>query len=531
VVRRRRVVAGIAGTFAASMLPLSFLGLGSQALAQAAPVAGGTLNIGLHIPLSTLDWQSTVSHPLPHVMGHVFEGLYGFGKDFNAAPELAESVEATPDGLKWTFKLRSGVKFHNGDTVDAEDVKASLERWRTVGPKGPGLETVTSIDTPDSLTVVLNFSTPMGRFLLLMLGSDENKFVVMPKEIAEASTTPGKLTEVVGTGPYKFVEYAEDQYVKLARFDDYTARDDAPNYQAGKKVANFDEIVFWIVTESTTRVAGLESGEYDVITEVPDTEYKRLSSSPDVDAIKNGPGVLMYMMFNHKKGPTANLAIRKAIQSLIDPIEIAKIAVSDPAFALTNPSIYAPESAYNTDAGSDLYKPGDVEAAKAYLAEAGYSGEPVTIQVISGNDLQEKVAVVLVEQAARAGLNLQIGTFDLNTWVARRRDPDALNIYTSGGYWVDPSLWQPEFNGTFPSPEVGFISDETEEIFGKLAAATAFDERKKLGEDLQRSFYAQVAMVNLGYTYRLVAKRKNVLDPDGNLALGNLTLNGVGFAG
>ena len=531
MVHRRHVIISLAGVVAAASLPLPFPGLGSSALAQGAVVPGGTLNIGLHIPLSTLDWQSTVSHPLPHVMGHVFEGLYGFGKDFNAAPELAESVEATPDGLKWTFKLRSGVLFHNGDTVDAEDVKASLERWKVVAPKGPGLDTLTSIDTPDATTVVLNFSTTMGRFLLLMLGSDENKFVVMPKEVAEASTAPGQLTEVIGTGPYKFVEYATDQYVKLAKFAEYVARDDAPNYQAGKKVANFDEIIYWIVTESTTRVAGLESGEYDIITDVPDTEYQRLSASPDIDAVKNGPGVLMYMMFNHKKGPTSNLLIRKAIQSLIDPIEIATVAVSDPAFALVNPSIYAPESAFNTDAGSDLYKPGDIEAAKGYLAEAGYTGEPISIIVISGNGLQEKVAIVLVEQAARAGLKLEIGTYDLNTWVARRRDPDALNIYTSGGYWVDPSLWQPEFNGTFPSPEVGFISDETEEIFGKLAAATEFEDRKKLGEDLQRSFYAQVAMVNLGYTYRLVAKRKAVLDPDGNLALGNLTLNGVGFAG
>jgi peptide/nickel transport system substrate-binding protein len=528
MVGRREVLVGIAGAVA---LPFSYLGLQSPVLAQGTPVAGGTLNVGLHIPLSTLDWQSTVSHPLPHVMGHVFEGLYGFGKDFNAAPELAESVEAAPDGLKWTFKLRPGVKFHNGDTMDAEDVKASLERWRVVGPKGPGLAALNSIDTPDANTVVLNFSEPMGRFLLLMLGSDENKFVVMPKEIAEASSTPGQLTEVIGTGPYSFVEYNEDQYVKLKKFADYTARDDAPNYQAGRKVANFDEVVFWIVTEPTTRVAGLESGEYDIITEVPDTEYKRLNESDELDAIKNGPGVLMYMMFNHKKGPTADLALRKAIQSIVDPLEIASVAVSDPAFALTNPSIYAPESAYNTDAGSELFKSGDVEAAKRYLAEAGYNGEPVTIQVISGNSLQEKVAVVLSQQAARAGLNLQIASYDLNTWVARRRDPDALNIYTSGGYWVDPSLWHAEFNGTFPSPEVGFASPETDTIFAKLAAATEFEERKKLGEDLQRSFYSQVAMVNLGYTYRLVAKRQKVLDPDGNLALGNLTLHGVGFAG
>jgi peptide/nickel transport system substrate-binding protein len=530
MVSRRQVVGGLAGAAAVSVLPLGTFGLTGPARAQTAIAPGGTLNIGLHIPLSTLDWQSTVSHPLPHVMGHVFEGLYGFGKDFNAAPELAESVEATPDGLKWTFKLRSGVKFHNGDVMDAGDVKASIERWRTVGPKGPGLAALTSIETPSDDTVVLNFGTPMGRFLLLMMGSDENKCVIMPKEIAEASTTPGQLTEVIGTGPYKFVEYNEDQYVKLEKFADYVARDDAPNYQAGKKVANVDTIIFWIVSEATTRIAGLESGEYDIITEVPDTEYKRLSESADVDAIKNGPGVLMYMMFNHKKGPTANILIRKAIQSIVNPIEIASVAVADPAFALANPSLYAPESAFNTDAGSDLFKPGDIEMAKKYLAEAGYAGEPITIQVISGNDLQEKVAVVLVEQASRAGLNLEIGTYDLNTWVARRRDPDALNIYTSGGYWVDPSLWHAEFNGTFPSPEVGFISDETEKIFAALAAATEFEERRKLGEDLQRSFFAQVALVNLGYTYRLVAKRKNVLDPDGNLALGNLTLNGVGFA-
>jgi len=510
-------------------MPHQFGGLVSAAMAQTA-VVGGTLNVGLHIPLSTLDWQSTVSHPLPHVMGHVFEGLFGVGKDFNAAPELAESAEATPDGLVWTFKLRPGVLFHNGKTLDAQDVKASLERWRNVGPKGAGLSSMTALDTPDDSTVVMTFSEPMGRYLLLLLGSDENKAVIMPKAVAEASPTPGQLTEVVGTGPYSFVEYNEDQYVKLAKFADYVARDDAPNYQAGKKVANMDEIVFWIVTEATTRVAGLESGEFDVITEVPDTEYAHLSQSAEVDAIKNGPGVLMYMMFNHKKGPTSDLNIRKALQSLIDPIEIASVAVSDPAFALTNPSIYAPESAYNTDAGSELYTPGDIEAAKGYLAAAGYDGQPITIQVIADNTLQSNVAVVISEQAKRADLNLEIVTYDLNTWVANRRDPDALNIYTSGGYWVDPSLWHAEFNGTFPSPEVGFISDETEAIFAALAGATEFEVRKSLGEDLQRSFYRQVAMINLGYTYRLVAKTKRLLDPDGNLALGNLTLHGVAFA-
>lgn len=527
MVRRRTVLGGVAGGIAATSFHLPYEGLVSTALAAGEPVKGGTLNVGLHIPLTTLDWQSTVGHPLPHVMGHVYEGLFGLGTDLNAENELAESAEASADGKTWTFKLRPGVKFHNGGVLTSSDVKASLERWRTVGPKGSGLGTLTSIEVPDDLTVVMNFSEPMGRYLLLLLGSDENKAVIMPQAIAEASTTPGQLTEVIGTGPYRFVEYKEDQYARLARFDDYVARSDAPNYQTGQKIANLDEIIFWIVPESTTRVAGLESGEYDVITEVPDGEATRLGENADLDAVKNGPGVLLYMMFNHKVGPTSQLNIRKAIQSLIDPAEISAVAVSNPDFALTNPSIYAPESAYNTDAGADLYVPGDVEKAKEYLAAADYNGELVTIQVISTNSLQNRLAVAISEQAKRAGLNLEIVSYDLATWVANRRDPEKLNIYTSGGYWVDPSLWHAEFNGTFPSAEVGFISDETEVIFNSLAAETDFAKRKALGEDLQREFYSQVAMVNLGYVYRLVAKQTRVVDPNDNLALGNLTLHGI----
>ncbi|MCP4385459.1 MAG: hypothetical protein GY798_29275, partial [Hyphomicrobiales bacterium] len=393
------------------------------------PMQGGTLNIGLHIPLTTLDWQSTVSHPLPQVMGHVFEGLFGNGSDLTAVPELAESWEVSDEGKVWTFKLREGVKFHNGDTLDSGDVKASLERWREVGPKGAGLASLASIGTPDANTVVLNFSDPMGQFLLLLLGSDENKAIIMPKEIAEASTTPGQLTEVVGTGPYRFVEYQEDQFARLARFEDYVARSDEPNYQSGKKITNLDEVIFWIVPEASTRVAGLESGEYDIITEVPDSEAARLEETEGVAPVKNGPGVLQYMMFNHKQGPTSDINIRKAIQAMVDPAEIAAVVVSDPSFSLTNPSIYAPESAYNTDAGygSDM-------SAKEHLEAAGYNGEPISIQVISTSNTQNRIAVALVEQAKRAGINLEIKSYDLNTWVAKRRDPDALNIYTSGGY-------------------------------------------------------------------------------------------------
>ncbi len=516
-------------TLGAALAAAMLLSTGGQpASAQdMEPKTGGTLNVGLHIPFPTLDWQSTVGHPLPHGMVHVYEGLFAFGKDFDAVPELADTFEANEDGTLWTFKLREGVKFHNGDELKAEDVVASLERWREVGPKGPALKDLDRMGVVDDYTLNMHFNVPMGRFLLLILGSDENKAVIMPKEVAEASPTAGQLSEVIGTGPYKFVEHREDQFLRLERFDDYSVRDDAPNYQGGGKAAHLDEIIFWIVEEASTRVAGLESGEYDVITEVPDSEFQRLQGVEAVEPVKNGPGVLLYMMFNHKEGLTSDINVRRAIQALVDADEIAAAAVADPEFTVSNPSFYPAESAYNNDTRAELYNQKDVDKAKALLSDAGYGGEEIGINVISTSERQNRVGVALVEQMKRAGINAVINSYDLATWVAKRRDPAGLNIYTSAGYWIDPSLWHAEFNGTFPSPEVGFISDETEEIFAGLAAETDLDKRLGLAQDLQREFYEQVATVNLGYVYRLVAKTDTVIDPEGNLALGNLTLHNV----
>ena len=119
----------------------------------------------------------------------------------------AQGWETNADGTVWTITLRPGVMFHNGDELTAEDVVASLERWRRVGPKGPALDELERFEIIDDHTLALHFSSPKGRFLLLLLGSDENKAVIMPKEVAEASPEGGTLSEVVGTGPYRFVEY------------------------------------------------------------------------------------------------------------------------------------------------------------------------------------------------------------------------------------------------------------------------------------------------------------------------------------
>ena len=301
---------------------------GTPATAAGTPKKGGTLNVALHIPFATLDWQATVQHPAPQVQSNVWEGLTAFGKDFTAVPELAESYQASADGLVWTFNLRKGVLFHNLKEMTSADVKASVERWKKVGPKGAGLP-LDKIETPDKYTVQMYFKTPMGQTLLLQLGSDENKCVIMPKEVCDASPNANALSAIIGTGPYKWTEYKEDQFIKLTRFEQYAQRTDAPNFQSGRKVPYLDQIIFWIVPETSTRIAGLESGEYDVAVLIPDSEYDKLSKTKGVVPVIVGPGFNFYIMFNHQKGLTSNLNIRKAIQAALNCEELMAAAVPE----------------------------------------------------------------------------------------------------------------------------------------------------------------------------------------------------------
>ena len=165
--------------------------------------------------------------------------------------------------------------------------------------------------------------------------------------------------------------------------------------------------------------------------------------------------------------------------------------------------------------------------AREYLAASSYDGEKVIVQTIASSASHVRTGLSIAEQLQSVGINAEMVQYDVQTWVAKRRDPNELNIYTSGGYWIDPSLYHPEFNGTFPSTEVGYYHDETEEVFRGLAAETDFDKRYALGEALQCEFYNKVATINLGYQYRLFARRDTVRDPEGYLALGNPTLHHV----
>src|SRR6266550_1794102 len=230
---------------------------------SAAPRRGGVLRVAeIGEPL-TLDTVATTADLTSIITLPIFEELFTFDAGFRVQPLLAESYTQSKDGLTYTFVLRKNVTFHNGKEMTAEDVVASLERWGKVSPRGASVyKKVESTTASDKYTVALKLKEPFAP-LLSFIALPNGAAAIMPKEVVD-STGTGPLKQYIGTGPYKFAEWIPDRHVKLVRFDTYAARSEAPNGYAGRREALADEVFFYPVSQVATRIAGVQSGDYDL---------------------------------------------------------------------------------------------------------------------------------------------------------------------------------------------------------------------------------------------------------------------------
>ena len=204
-----------------------------------------TLVFGQEATPPTLDPHFSTSIATRNVAMHIFEQLLTRDENNDVMPELADKWEVSPDGLTYTFRIRTGVKFHNGKELTSADVKASFERYKRVGLAKVTLKPVVSMETPDAATFVLKVDKPQPVFL------EELSAFVVPIAIipAEQADREGGKLELIGTGPYQFVEWVPDSHVRVKRFADYVpdARYKGSNGFGGKKEAWFDTVDFKIV--------------------------------------------------------------------------------------------------------------------------------------------------------------------------------------------------------------------------------------------------------------------------------------------
>ena len=272
------------------------------------PTKGGTLAVALNPEPPFLLGAINPTLQMGVVTSKVMEGLLSYDLNLNPQPLLAESWSKSADGLSYTFKLRKGVKWHDGKPFTSADVAFSLMNvWKPLHPRGRStFSKVTSVETPDAHTVVFKLSgvTPQ---LLSALSSYESQ--VVPKHLfngKEVATNP-LVNAPVGTGPFVFKEWKKGNYILLERNPDY--------WQAGKPY--LDKIVYRIITDASSRAAALESGEVQLagLSPVPLNDVARLAEVPTLGVETKGYEYMspVYMIeFNLRKGPLADARVRQA---------------------------------------------------------------------------------------------------------------------------------------------------------------------------------------------------------------------------
>lgn len=467
---------------------------------------GGELHVALNTQPPSLDPHIGTATATKDAARPIFETLVTLNENYEVQPMLAESYDQSEDGLEFTFNLREGILFHNGEEMTAEDVVASLERWIERSGRAKNAIGEGKFEIVDEYTVKLILPQPsVGALHVLAM---PNQFgAIMPKEVIENAAADG-VQEYIGTGPFKFVEWKQDQYIQYERYEDYQSPEGEPSGLAGKREALVDDLYVHFVADSSTRVAGLTTAEYDIGISMPLDSYEQIERTNDLRneiALSSGP----VLVFNKKEGIFADPAMRHAFNTALDYEEILLAGFTNPEFYRLSPGIMFPEQTdWFTDAGEENYNVNDQELAKQMFEEAGYNGEEITIMTTRDYDYMYNIAITAQAQLERIGINVKLDVLDWPTMLSRQTEASAYDIFTTGFSTVtDPTqhlIFDPAYGGWNDDAKTAEL---IEKIRTSLTPADAYPHWEELQE---HTWTTQLPYIRFGDHYVLYTYNEDV---------------------
>ena len=385
-------------TFRVLALMAALLLLGAEARAET------TLRIGLAEDPDILDPTLARTYVGRIVFSAVCDKLFDIDEKLNIVPQLALSHETSADGKEVTIKLRPGVKFHDGEPLDAEAAKFSIERHLTLPGsfRKPELASLDHVEVVDPLTIKLVLKAPFSPLIAQL--TDRAGMMVSPKAAREAGDKFG--LHPVCAGPYKFVERVQQDRMVFEKFADYWNKDNV----------FIDRIVYLPIVDATVRLANLKSGSLDLIERVLATDIKDVRADNRLKlstAIELGyQGITLNIGNDKAKGPLSQSAkVRQALDLSIDREAINQV-VFNGEFMPGNQWVN-PEHPYYQKAFP--IRPRDVEKAKVLLKEAGTT-PPVSVDFMVPKGAEtEAVAQVVQSMAAEAGFDMKIRVTEFAT--------------------------------------------------------------------------------------------------------------------
>lgn len=470
--------------------------------------------------LSSLDPVWTTATVTNNHGYYVFDMLYGADENLKPQPQMAEGHEVSADGKTWRIKLREGLSFHDGTPVKALDCAASLKRWTQRDPYGQLLgRAVEEWGAPDDRTVEIKLKRPFPMMLDCLAKSDQPP-VIMPERLAKTDANT-QVTEMIGSGPYKFVAsgYVSGSKVVYEKFEGYKPRSEPPSRNAGGKVAHFQRIEWNVLPDPATAAAALTRGEVDWW-ERPLTDLQpMLASNKDIkqEVIdKAGRGAIIRL--NHLQAPFNNPKVRAAVRMAVKQEDYMRAAQGDDTTLWqTCRSLWWRGTPYYDGEQEDLM-PQSLDKAKAALKASGYNGEKVVI--INPTDFPDigPLGEVTFELLKQLGMNVEMAASDWGTVVQRRGSRESTEkggwsiFHTTGSAtsWGNPAM-STLVRGQGDKGWFGWWkSDAAEALAEEWLYAPDEAAQRKSAKALARLALEEVATIPLGQFVSRTAYRKDL---------------------
>lgn len=445
---------------------------------QAEPTYGGKVVVGIQQDLDSLDPHKAVAAGTQEVLFNIFEGLVKPDEDGNLVPAVASKYQISEDGTRYTFELRDGIKFQNGELVTVEDIVYSIKRSAglldvedpTINVRS-ALKNITEVKAKDDKTVEVVLGAPDTEMLAYFT------MAIIPANYDKQEEAP------IGTGPFKFDSFKHGVSLVVTRFEEYWG-----------KQAYLDEVTFKIVEKAETAMMELQAGSIDIYPYITEDQAEQLKANFNVQV--GNMNLVQALFLNNARAPFDNPKVRQALNYAIDRQVILDM-VAGGAGTPIGSAMFASFTKYYEEALASYYSV-NLEKAKELLAEAGYSnGLEFTITVPSNYQYHVDTAQVIVDQLAQIGVTAKIQTIEWAAWLSDvyvGRQYEATIVGLDAPVLASRELLQ-RYGSEAKNNFIGFRNAEYDSILEKALATTNEEEKVTYYKELQRILTENAASV------------------------------------
>ena len=464
---------------------------------QGEPTMGGSIVVGIPQDLEdSLDPHKSVAAGTKEVLFNIYEGLVKPDEQGNYTDAVAQSHEISEDGKVYTFALRQNVKFHDGTTVTAEDVKYSIERCAGISegttPLVAAFSNVEKVEIPDAQTVAITLKEPDTEFLAYLT------VAIVPQHAADLDKNP------VGTGPFRYVSRSPQENIVIEKFTDYWD---------SEHQAYLDKVTFKIAGDINAIVTGLKSGSIDMYPRINSTQSAQLAEDEDLTIYEGGMNLIQALYLNNKEKPFDDVKVRQALCYAVNRQEVLDM-MADGKGTIIGSSMFPAFEKYYMPELADKY-PQDIEKAKQLAAETGIEGSTMTLYFNSERAYMKESAQVIQQQLKNVGINLEVIPLESTGFFEKVFGTDGDYEFYLNGYAAvgDPdTVVAGMYDGTWGVNLA--VSDELLGLWQEARSVFTEDERAAIYKEIQEKTKEEMSCYPIAYPNYVFVTTGNVKGTD-----------------